>query len=111
MEDSENICQAAKYLATSTTTKLGFSPIARLKDRRGTFVHQTTDISAALLQKFFPPLPAYTAPTQTTSPDPLPMKAISEKEVESAIFSASPFKGPGYDGLPAIMWRELLYQR
>lgn len=102
LEESENIWQAAKYLATSITAKPSFSPITRLNDIDGTFVYQTINISAVLLKKFFLPLPAYTAPMQKTSPDLLPMTAVSEKEVESAIFSASLFKGPGYNGLPAI---------
>lgn len=106
LEDSDNIWQAAKYLAPSSTAKPSFSPIACLKDRDGNFVCHTTDISTTLLQKIFPPLPAYTAPTQTLLPKSLPMMAVTEKEVQAAIFSASPFKGPGYDGLSAVAWQK-----
>lgn len=34
------------------------------------------------------------------------MIPIIEKEVQAAIFSASHFKGPGYDRLPAVAWQK-----
>lgn len=76
LEESENIWQAAKYLATSTIAKPSFSPIARLKNSDGSFVHQTANISATLLQTFFPPLPAYKTLMQTMPENLLPMIAI-----------------------------------
>lgn len=36
------------------------------------------------------------------------MIPITEKEVQAAILSASPFKGPGYDRLPAVAWQKTL---
>lgn len=61
---------------------------------------------ATLLHKFFPPLPGYISPIYNAPPNPLPMTAVTEKEVHAAIFSASPLKGPGCDGLPAAIWQK-----
>lgn len=34
------------------------------------------------------------------------MEKITEKEVREALFTASPFKGAGIDGIPAIVWQK-----
>ena len=35
------------------------------------------------------------------------MEPLKEEEVERAVFSANPYKAPGRDGLPAIVWQKL----
>lgn len=32
---------------------------------------------------------------------------LTVEEVKEAFFRASPFKAPGVDGIPAVVWREL----
>ncbi len=77
LENSDNIWQAAKYLAPLSTAKPSFSTIPRLKDKEGNLVCHTSDISKTLLQKFFPPLPAYTPPSQTLLSNSLPILLIT----------------------------------
>lgn len=106
LENTDNIWQAAKYLTPSSISKPSFSPITRLINRNGQCVYQNKEISTTLLQKFFPPLPEYVAPPYQAQSNPLPLIPVTEKEVQAKIFSASPFKGPGCDGLPAVVWQK-----
>lgn len=63
----------------------------------------------ALLQSFFPPLPniLYSPQEDTQQPDPLPMEMVTPHEVEAALMKMAPWKVPGPDGLPTVVWQQI----
>jgi hypothetical protein len=61
-----------------------------------------------LLTTFFPPLPARIE-DEGTQPqrEPIHMPDLTIEEIERKVFEAKPWKAPGEDGLPVIVWRQL----
>lgn len=61
-----------------------------------------------LLSAFFPPLP-----TEIEDEGPRPQRAmvsmpvLTMEEIERSVFAAKPWKAPGEDGLPAIVWKQV----
>lgn len=62
------------------------------------------------LQTFFPPLPEHEAPENLDVHvyHQLPIHGVTEKEVQEAIFRASPFKAAEIDEIPAVVWQKIL---
>lgn len=106
-KESDNIWQASKYMADQNTSSV-FSPIPYLKNSDNKCVQDNHDIAEVLLGTFFPPLPDYIPPEKlhSTNYQQLPMEEITEDEIQEAIFAASPFKGAGMDGMPAVVWQK-----
>lgn len=105
LEDNENIWQALKYLSNGTGTA-GFASISGLKTPEDQLVDKNSEIATTLLSKFFPPLPPYLRPEKETCYNQLSTPAITENDIQSAIFQASPLKGPGCDRIPALVWQK-----
>lgn len=93
---------------TDQDTNASFSPIPTLQKLETVSVHKDKDIVEVLQQTFFTPLPEYEAPEKHDSSEDhqLPMHKVTEKEVQEAIFRASPFKGAGLMGIPAVVWQK-----
>ena len=105
---ADNIWKAARYLDPQPSA---FSNIPVLVTKRaGTEVEveSNEDKAAALLETFFPPVPegwkTDDVPEHTLvhleDPD------ITEVEVRGALARLSPWKAPGIDGIPNVVWKE-----
>jgi exonuclease III len=103
-----NIWKVSKYLDPSKNSL--FANISELKADQG-LVTSDEDIAKTLIQGFFPtPPPIPTSGNQgeeTGQPQQLDWEPIPEAEVRRAVFAARPYRAPGRDGLPAIVWQEL----
>lgn len=108
LEDAANIWEAGKYFEIEAEASSGFANISALKGANGMHVYDNGDISKRLLSTFFPSLPANLPPsTDNIEYHQLPSAPLTLKEVRESIFHAKPLKGPGQDGLPALVWQEL----
>ncbi|KID81499.1 Endonuclease/exonuclease/phosphatase [Metarhizium guizhouense ARSEF 977] len=101
-----NIWRAAKYLKASTGG-VG-EKVPPLSKADGTLTTDRQDQAKELLRTFFPPLP----PIVKDKPDgpqraALVMPELTIEEVERKVMAAKPWKAPGDDGLPAMVWKEL----
>ena len=104
--DADNIWTVAKYMNPNQDRSP--TKIPALKAARGPLRTKNAGIAQELLKEFFPqPPPVTEAFEEGQQQDELPMQPLSEEEVHRAIFAASPFKAPGSDGLPAVVWQEL----
>jgi hypothetical protein len=106
LADDTNIWQAVKYLTPNGST--AFDKIPPLIRTDGSVTEDKPEQATELLTTFFPPLPAAiedegAQPQQT----PVPMPRLTMKEVERRVLAASPWKAPGDDGLPTIVWRQI----
>ena len=91
LEDNENIWQASKYLFDNAGTS-SFATISGLMTPTDHLVVSNSEIAATLVAKFFSPLPLYPTPESNTSYSQLAAPAITEDDIENAIFKASPLK-------------------
>lgn len=101
-----NIWQAAKYLQTGNST-IGdkLPPLVR---QDGTVTEGQGEQARELLATFFPPLPARIKDEgQRPQRAPVDMPDLTMEEVEEKVMSAKPWKAPGEDGLPAMVWKQL----
>ena len=101
-----NIWQAAKYLDPGRSS--AFDKIPPLTRRDGSSTKDKQEQAEELLAGFFPPLPAG---IEDEGPRPqraaVPMPPLTMEEVERRIFAAKPWKAPGEDGLPAMVWKQV----
>jgi len=105
VQDAENIWDIAKYAKPDTMRQS--SRIPALQTTTGK-AETTPEIAQCLLSSFFPPLPEVSEETvQTERAEPLPHAPLTKDEVKAAIFSSHPYKAPGMDDLPAIVWQKL----
>jgi hypothetical protein len=106
LADEDNIWKAARYLAPSGGT--AFDKIPPLTRSEGSTTEGKQDQAAELLRTFFPPLPT-TIEDEGERPqrNAVNMPELTMEEVERCIYSAKPWKAPGGDGLPAMVWRQL----
>ena len=70
-----------------------------LKATEDTTVNTFSEKAKLFRKTLFPPLPEYTAPPVHSFPPPFQWKHVSPEEIRSAIFTSSPTKAPGPDGL------------
>jgi hypothetical protein len=104
--DDTNIWQAARYLNPGGGS--AFDKIPPLTRRDGSTTGEKTEQANELLTTFFPPLPAR---IEDEGPRPqrtaAPMPPLTMEEIERKIVAAKPWKAPGEDGLPAIVWKQI----
>jgi hypothetical protein len=106
LADDMNIWQAAKYLNPDGSSS--FDRIPPLKRADGSATTDQTEQARELLATFLPPLPGVIEeegprPQRT----PLSMARLTMEEVERRVFAAQPWKAPGEDGLPAMVWKQV----
>jgi hypothetical protein len=66
------------------------------------------DQAEELLRTFFPPLPTQIdAEPEGPRRPPVTWPELAMEEVERKVMAARPWKAPGDDGLPAMVWKEL----
>ena len=106
LADDKNIWQAAKYLDPGGSS--AFDKIPPLTKRDGSSTKDKQEQAEELLAGFFPPLPAG-IDDEGPRPQraPVPMPPLTMEEIEQRIFAAKPWKAPGEDGLPAIVWKQV----
>lgn len=104
LEEPDNIWKAARYLRPREST---FGNIPILVDNQ-VEVEDNKDKAEVLLRTFFPPTPDGwgTAGSQHSSlvrdnPD------VTVEEIGYAVHRIKPWKAPGTDGLPHVVWREV----
>ena len=106
LADDTNIWQATKYLKPGGSS---FSDkIPPLLKPDGFSTKDKMEQAEELLATFFPPLPT-TIEDEETKPqrEPVHMPKLTIEEIERKVFEAKPWKAPGEDGLPAMVWRQL----
>lgn len=105
LTDKTNIWKAAQYLELQEGS--AFGKIPELVRADGTRTNNTVEQTEELISRFFPPLPSNikeeTGQVQRT---PIAMPDITLEEIERQLFATKPWKAPGVDGLPAIVWRQ-----
>lgn len=101
-----NIWQIAKYLNPDGSSAFDKIPPLVRKDESSTT--DKTKQAKELLATFFPPLPAEIEEEgPQTQRAPVPMPRLSMEEVERRVFAAQPWKAPGEDGLPTMVWKQV----
>ncbi|KAM3537420.1 hypothetical protein ARSEF1564_009660 [Beauveria bassiana] len=106
LADNDNIWKAAKYLKSGKESAFGRVP--RLIRADGTRTNSNAEQAEELLTTFFPPLPQQIEeederPTRTA----VPMPDLTLEEVERQLMAAKPWKAPGKDGLPMVVWQKI----
>ena len=103
--EADNIWNVAKYLQPSPNSAFARIPLLKLHGQQHT---SNTSIASCLLKEFFPqPANVEDAPDGAARVEELLMEPLAEVEVRRAVFAAQPYKAPGPDGMPAIVWQEL----
>ena len=106
LADDVNIWQAAKYMTPGAN--MAFDKIPPLAKAGGSVTGGKIEQAAELLETFFPPLPAVIEDEGRRSQrDAVEMPCLTMEEVEHRVFAAKPWKAPGDDGLPAVVWQQL----
>lgn len=101
-----NIWKAAKYLKAGTGD--ADDKIPPLKRQDGTVTRDKQEQMEELLGAFFPPLPTDIDDEQDRPHRaPVAMPELTIEEVERKVMAAKPWKAPGVDGLPAMVWKQL----
>lgn len=104
LNEPGNIWETCRYI-NENPNQASFTLIPPLQTILGT-AFSNSEIAQKFLIEFFPPLLSY-PPVISFSSDThsyqLPIMPISRKEIAKAVFSASPFKEAGPDGIPAII--------
>jgi hypothetical protein len=105
LADNSNIWQAARYLKADNSA---FDKIPLLKRHDGSITENSTEQATELLKTFFPPLPQHIE-NEGDRPqrEAVAMPSLTMEEIERQILPASPWKAPGEDGLPAVVWRHI----
>ena len=105
--ESTNIWKAVQYLDPSKRSSFG--RITSIKGQGGEFIQDKAGIAKELLHSFFPepPIPQRSEHTRDNVADQLFGKALTIDEIEKGLFSASPDKAAGSDGLTIRVWREV----
>ncbi|KAG9995066.1 hypothetical protein KCU78_g18123, partial [Aureobasidium melanogenum] len=97
--DSANIWKAAQYL--DPDKRSSFGRITSIKGQDGEVIQDKAKIAKELLHSFFPepPTPQRPERTRDNAADQILNERLTIDEVERALFSASPDKAAGSDGL------------
>ncbi|KAL3708712.1 hypothetical protein TMatcc_006696 [Talaromyces marneffei ATCC 18224] len=106
LANDANIWQATKYLKPNSSS---FSDkIPPLVKADGSTTKDKGEQMKELLATFFPPLPTRIEDEGTRPQrEPIHMPDLTMEEIERKVFEAKPWKAPGEDGLPAMVWRQL----
>jgi ribonuclease HI len=106
LAEDTNIWKAARYMNPDKTA--AFSKVPQLVREDGTSTIDGKEQAKELLATFFPPLPEV---IEDEGPrpqrQPVQMPDITLEEVERQLFAAKPWKAPGEDGLPAMVWKQI----
>ena len=106
LADDGNIWRASKYLGKGSANVE--EKVPPLKKEDGTTTMDRQDQTEELLRTFFPPLPTQIeAEPEGPQRPPVTWPELTMEEVERKVMAAKPWKAPGDDGLPAIVWKEL----
>jgi hypothetical protein len=106
LADDTNIWQATKYLKPGASSFSDKIPALVKPDSSPT--KDKMEQAEELLATFFPPLPAMIEDEGTRPQrEPIHMPDLTMEEIERKVFEAKPWKAPGEDGLPAMVWRQL----
>ncbi|KAM4063232.1 endonuclease-reverse transcriptase domain-containing protein [Hirsutella rhossiliensis] len=87
--DESNIWKAVKYVKSGT--EMTDDKVPPLKRADGSITEGKGEQAEELLSTFFPPLPT----------------RIEPEEIGDKVMAAKPWKAPGEDGLPAMVWKKL----
>ncbi|KID59535.1 Endonuclease/exonuclease/phosphatase, partial [Metarhizium hybridum] len=106
LKDEDNIWEAAKYLNPGVDPAFGKVPqLVRADKSRTAFNEEQAE---ELLATFFPPLPVDTEDEgERPQRPPVPMPDLTVEEIERQLLHAKPWKAPGDDGLPVIVWKKI----
>jgi len=106
LTNDANIWQATKYLQTGNGT-MG-DKVPPLVRHDSSVTEGKAEQAQELLATFFPPLPV-TIEDEGQRPQrpPVQMPELTMEEVEQKVMSAKPWKAPGEDGLPVMVWRQI----
>lgn len=105
LAEETNIWKAAKYLKSRNGAS--FDRIPQLVRVDGSRTEDAQGQAEELLSRFFPPLPGEIEEEgQRPQRTPVSMPDITLEEVERALFATKPWKAPGADGMPAVVWRQ-----
>ena len=102
--DNNNIWKAAKFLHPAQSS--AFGRISVLKTDNG-LAKTDQEISEELLSQFFSQTADVPELPQAREGRQHPWEEITKEEVRDAVFRAKPFKAPGPDGLPPVVWQKL----
>lgn len=101
-----DIWRAAKYLKPGCDTMSDKVP--PLKRQDGSLAKDKVEQAEELLSTFFPPQPtAIEGEGHRPQRREVPMPDLTMEEVEQKVMAAKPWKAPGEDGLPAMVWKQL----
>ncbi|XP_044717879.1 endonuclease-reverse transcriptase domain-containing protein [Hirsutella rhossiliensis] len=101
-----NIWRAAKYLKPGT--EMTDDKVPPLKRADGSITESKGEQAEELLSTFFPPLPTRIEPEgERPQREEIAMPDLTLQEIEEKVMAAKPWKAPGEDGLPAIVWKKL----
>ena len=105
--ESTNIWKAAQYLDPGKRSSFG--RITSIRGQGGEVIQDKARIAKELLHSFFPepPIPQRPERTRDAVADRIFDKKLTIDEIEKALFSASPDKAAGSDGLTIRVWREV----
>ncbi|OAQ61299.1 reverse transcriptase [Purpureocillium lilacinum] len=107
LAEDGNIWKGSRYLGTRGSASVE-EKVPPLKKEDGTTTMSRQDQAEELLRTFFPPLPPQieAEPAGWQRP-PVAWPEPTMEEVERKVMAAKPWKAPGDDGLPAMVWKEL----
>jgi hypothetical protein len=104
--DENNIWKVVKYLKPGVDMFDDKVPPLRRDD--GSITKGKGEQGEELLSTFFPPLPTNIEPEgERPQREEIAMPDLTLQEIEEKVMVAKPWKAPGEDGLPAIVWKKL----
>ena len=104
---SANIWKAAQYL--DPDKRSSFGRITSIKGHEGEVIQDKARIAKELLHSFFrePPIPQRPEQARNDVAEQILSEKLTLDEIEKALFSASPDKAAGSDGLTIRVWKEV----
>jgi ribonuclease HI len=105
--ESTNIWKAAQYL--DPDKRSSFGRITSIKGHEGEIIQDKARIAKELLHSFFPepPIPQRSEQARNDGAEQILSEKLTVDEIEKALFSASPDKAAGSDGLTIRVWKEV----